>query len=169
MKDKSKLNFYFPHRIFIDMDGVMVDFEGYMIGNNLTAEQVKNKPNAYFEMLPIKGAIESIRELLKLNLDIRVATKAPTGNYLAYADKVRWILEWIPELKRDIILTHDKGLLGNENDYLIDDRIHKANCMEFKGTIIHFGQKAFDGQVMDWKHILGYFQRLVMVFTPDEL
>ncbi|NIP41340.1 MAG: hypothetical protein GWO28_01170, partial [candidate division Zixibacteria bacterium] len=56
----------------------------------------------------------------------------------AYADKAAWVLEHLPELKRRIIITHDKGLLGDSGDYLCDDRPHKANCERFAGTLLRF-------------------------------
>jgi len=73
-----------------------------------------------------------------MGLEVWVATKPPTGIPFAYADKAAWVLQHLPELKRRIIITHDKGLLGDERDFLIDDRPHKANCEKFKGTLIRF-------------------------------
>jgi hypothetical protein len=67
-----------------------------------------------------------------------IATKPPTGVPHAYSDKAAWIMRELPELKRRIIITHDKGLLGERGDWLIDDRPHKANCRRFKGTLIAF-------------------------------
>lgn len=123
-------------RVFVDMDGVLVDFERYMQAQGLTPEQVKNKPGAYLSMEPMPGAIEAMEKLMAMDVDVWIATKPPTGVALAYSDKVFWILKHLPELQRNIIITHDKGLLGSDEDYLIDDRPHKANCEHFTGTLI---------------------------------
>lgn len=125
-------------RVFVDMDGVMVDFELYMSENNLTAEEVKNQPGAYFAMKPIEGALKAISEMTKMGYDVWVATKPPTGVSHAYGDKAAWIFDRIPELKKKIVITHDKGFLGNYDDFLVDDRLHKASCHEFSGTLIPF-------------------------------
>ncbi len=81
---------------------------------------------------------------------VEIATKPPTGVAQAYADKAQWILDHLPELKRNITVTHDKGQLGNAEDYLIDDRPHKANCESFQGTLIHFNEER------DWPHVLAH-------------
>lgn len=126
-------------KLFIDMDGVIVDFERFMKKYDLTAKEVKVKPGAFFQMMPVAGAIEAIREIIELGeYDVFIATKAPTAVPGAYADKVSWIMKYLPELERKIIITHDKGLLGGPSDTLIDDRPEKANCREFPGRFIQF-------------------------------
>lgn len=136
------------------MDGVLVDFDRYMRDHNLTADEVKEKPGAYAEMLPMPDAIESVRKLIVLGHDVWLASKPPTAQPHAYADKVRWVMQWLPELTRKIILTHDKGLLGNEDDTLIDDRPWKANCRDFAGNLIIFGSSSY----MTWNDVLCDFQ-----------
>jgi 5'(3')-deoxyribonucleotidase len=74
-----------------------------------------------------------------MGYDVWIATKPPTGVSGAYSDKAEWVFKHLPELTKKIIITHDKGLLGNSRDFLIDDRPHKANCHEFEGTLLHFG------------------------------
>jgi len=126
------------NRVFIDMDGVIVDFNRYATEQNMTGDQIKVIPGAYLQMPEIPGAISAVRSVIGMGFDVFIATKPPTGVAYAYADKTIWILDNIPELKRKIIITHDKGLLGDEGDYLLDDRPHKANCREFKGTLLEF-------------------------------
>lgn len=126
------------NRIFIDLDGVTVDFDSYAKNLSMVGDLVKNHPGAYLHMEPIPGALAAIRSLIGMGFDIWIATKPPTGNAQAYADKAQWVMNHLPELKRKIIITHDKGLLGDQFDYLIDDRPHKANCLEFKGSLIKF-------------------------------
>jgi hypothetical protein len=142
------------NRIFIDMDGVIVDFEGRMAELGLGAGRLKVQPGAYLHMKPIPGAIEAVRSLIGMGFEIWLATKPPTGIPWAYMDKVQWVLNHLPELKRRIIITHDKGLLGDGGDYLIDDRPHKANCEAFTGRVIVFGHGSYL-----WPDVLTYFRQ----------
>lgn len=125
-------------RVFLDMDGVIVNFDAYMSKYNLTGDEVKKIPGAYLEMEPYPEALAAIKVLVGSGFDVWLATKPPTGIPYAYSDKAAWVFKHLPELKRKLILTHDKGLLGCERDFLVDDRPHKANCQSFPGTLIPF-------------------------------
>lgn len=125
-------------RVFVDMDGVLVDFDSYKKLLGLTGDEVKKLQGAYLKMDPYPEAIAGIKWLIGAGYDVWIATKPPTGIALAYADKAEWVFRHLPELKRKLIITHDKGMLGDEGDFLIDDRPHKANCHLFKGTLIPF-------------------------------
>lgn len=125
-------------RVFIDMDGVLVDFHKYRVEKGLHPDEIKKKVGAYMEMKAIPGALDAVRTLIGKGYDVWIATKPPTGVSHAYSDKAAWIFEHLPELKRKLIITPDKGLLGDANDVLIDDRPHKANCANFPGRLIHF-------------------------------
>ncbi len=125
-------------RVFVDMDGVIVDFAAYMQSSGLTAAEIKHQPGAYLAMPPIDGALEAVRSVIDLGFEVWIATKPPTGIAYAYADKAAWIFQHLPELERRLIITHDKGLLGDAGDYLCDDRPHRANCANFPGTLLAF-------------------------------
>ena len=125
-------------RVFVDMDGVLVDFAGFMAKHNLSPDETKRMHGAYLAMEPYPEGLAGVRSLMAMGYEVWIATKPPTGLPFAYADKVAWVLEHLPELKRSIIITHDKGLLGDAGDFLIDDRPHKANCERFQGTLIRF-------------------------------
>lgn len=125
-------------RVFVDMDGVLVNFEQFMNDHGLTGDQAKRVTGAFLLMEPYPDAIAGIRSLLGAGYEVWIATKPPTGIASAYAEKAQWIFTYLPELKRKIIITHDKGLLGDEGDFLVDDRPHKANCDKFRGTLIPF-------------------------------
>lgn len=150
------------HRIFFDMDGVLVDFDRYMRENSLTSDEVKRGVGAYLKMKPIEHALAGIRSVIGFagqnGYDVWLATKPPTGVAWACADKVEWVLDHLPELKRRIIITHDKGLLGDADDILVDDRVHKANCAQFRGALIHFGPT---GIVPHWHALVDILHRLV--------
>lgn len=89
-------------------------------------------------MEPMPGAIESIRSLIGMGFEVWAARKPPTGVAHAHSDKAAWIFRHLPELRCNLILTHDKGLLGDGGDYLIDDHPDKANCDKFLGTLTVF-------------------------------
>lgn len=135
-------------RVFVDLDGVVVDFDEFKQRLHLTGDEVKAMPGAYLAMRPLPDAIAGVRSLIGMGYEVWIATKPPTGIPHAYSDKAAWVMKNLPELKRRIIVTHDKGLLGDACDYLIDDRPHKANCEKFKGTLIRF----VDG--MKWADVL---------------
>lgn len=142
------------NRVFVDMDGVIVDFDAYKTAHGLTGDEVKRRPGAYLEMPAIPGALEAVRSLIGMGFEVWIATKPPTGVPYAYSDKAAWVLRELPELKRRIIVTHDKGLLGDAGDHLCDDRPHKANCERFAGTLLRF----VDGY--HWPQALEHFRGL---------
>lgn len=134
-------------RIFVDMDGVIVDFNKFKAISGLTGDEIKRTPLAYLNMEPVPDSIEGIHSLIGMGHEVWLATKPPTGIPQAYADKVAWVLRYLPELKRKIILTHDKSLL--RGDVLIDDRPHKANADKFQGQLIKFGENIGWTEVLD--------------------
>lgn len=101
-----------------------------------------------------------MRSLIGMGFEVWIATKPPTGVAQAYADKAGWIMQHLPELKRRIIITHHKGLLGGDDDFLVDDRPHKASCTEFDGTLVHFGP---DGEIADWNALVDLFRAVAPV------
>lgn len=136
-------------RVFIDMDGVIVDFDAYLREHGITGDEAKRRPGAYLAMRPIDGALKAVHQIIGMGFEVWLATKPPTGIPWAYADKVQWVLEHLPELHRRVILTHHKGMLGRPGDVLIDDRPHRAHCDEFQGQLLHFGSNG-----MDWSGVL---------------
>ena len=147
-------------RAFVDLDGVVVNFDDYKTARGLTGEEVKRLPGAYLAMEPLPGALAGVRSLIGMGFEVWIATKPPTGVPHAYSDKAAWVLKHLPELKRRIIITHDKGLLGNEHDLLIDDRPHKANCEAFPGLLIRFIQG------VTWEDVLATARELQLAARP---
>ena len=142
------------YRIFFDMDGVICDFEKSCKEKKLSPDEFKHMKGAYLNLEPYPDAIDNIKKLIKLekiyNFEVWIATKPPTGSSHAYSEKAEWIYNHLPELKRRIIITHNKGLLGGENDFLIDDRPHKANIDEFLGEVLHYGSN----DMKDWEDVM---------------
>lgn len=146
-------------RVFVDMDGVLVDFDAKVKETGLPPDELKKHPGAYLSMKPVPGALEAVRKLIEMDYEVWIATKPPTGVAAAYQEKAQWIFDHLPELAHRIIMTHDKGLLGDTGDFLIDDRIHKANCLEFRGTLIEFCTR------FDWPTILSSIRAV----TPQKV
>ena len=140
------------NRVFIDMDGVIVDFDKAKKALGKTGDEVKVIPGFYASLEPIPNAFAGVRSLIGMGFDAWISTKPPTGIAQAYAEKADYIINNLPELKRKIIITHDKGLLGDEGDYLIDDRPHKANCERFRGKLIYFHEEC------SWEEVLQKFR-----------
>ncbi len=140
------------NRIFLDMDGVVVDFDGYKKRLGLGDDEIKGMDGAYLQMEAMPGAIEGIGKLIGAGYEVWLATKPPTGVAHAYSDKAEWVFRNLPGLKRRLIITHDKGLLGDEGDFLVDDQPEKANSREFRGSLLEFGK---DG--LGWPEIVRYF------------
>ena len=159
-------------RIFVDMDGVVVDFDGYRA--NVEREyirkhpekefsygspefpMVKNIQGAYLHMEPMPGAVEALHTLIGMGFDVWLATRPPVDKPQAVADKTQWVHDHADFLRKKIITTQDKSILGCESDYLIDDRIHKANCKLFPGTLLEFGEHAYN-----WDNLLEFFREVV--------
>ena len=142
------------NRIFIYMDGVIVDFDSYAQNLGQTGDQTKRQLGAYLRMEPMPGAIQAIRSLIAMGFEVWAASKPPTGIAHAYADKAAWIFQHLPDLRCNLILTHDEGFLGDAGDYLIDDRPDKANCENFAGTLAVYREGN------RWPEILKHFRSL---------
>ena len=61
------------NRVFVDMDGVIVDFEAYKNASGLTVDEIKHQPGAYLAMPPINGAIDAVRSVIGMGYEVWVA------------------------------------------------------------------------------------------------
>ena len=126
-------------RIFIDMDGVIADFE--KASNEFQRIHGKtNRPDKwvdYRNLDVIEGAIEAVA---KLNADheVFIASTPPWLRPEVWGHKREWIGEHFPYLKRKIILTHRKDLLIG--DILIDDSRYRGQP-DFQGEWFWFNKK----------------------------
>ena len=132
-------------RIYIDMDGVISDFQ------KAAKEGGFNKrPDLYVDyrnLEVIEGAIESVA---KLNADheIFIASTPPWTRPEVWGHKREWLEEHFPYLKRKLILTHRKDLLIG--DILIDDSRWRGQP-DFKGQWLWFGTAQ---RCLDWPSTL---------------
>lgn len=144
--------------VYIDMDGVIVDFEsGINALSDINKKEYKGKyaqcPHIFSKMLPMVGALEAVKELFNI-YDVYILSSPGWGNASAWSDKYNWIVEYLPFLERRLILSSQKNL--NKGDYLIDDRLHNG-VSEFAGEHIHFGTESFP----DWDSVLMYLKEQI--------
>ena len=139
-------------RIFIDMDGVLANFEK-------AAAQIPDSKRPDLDLdfstfEPMPGAIEAVHKIIDMGHDVFIASTPPWNNPAAWGQKRDWIEEHIPELERKIVLTHRKDLLIG--DILIDDTTYRGQ-KDFNGTFIHFGTGP---NKMNWPQITDVLQQM---------
>jgi 5'(3')-deoxyribonucleotidase len=127
-------------RIYIDMDGVVADFEKQCAKVGLEPKIAKLLNDTYLNLEPMPGAVEAITRLVKLAPNrIFLLTKIPSRNPLAAYHKYLWVYRYLPMVGDHVIITPDKGCVGTRDDVLIDDHPEWANAHNFAGTVIPFG------------------------------
>ena len=140
--------------IFVDMDGVIADYDKMMQQTSMSGEELKMVRGIYTKLDVVPGAKEGIARLIEKGFHIQVATKIPDHNPYAATEKLLWLNNHFPELIPNVTITNNKGILGSKNDFIIDDRIHKAKIHNFKGIVLHFGP---DGLYHTWNDIIKFF------------
>ena len=144
-----------PITIYLDQDGPLADFQGAMDAAGLEAQVAKMKRGFYRSLPLTPGAREAVEELLSFHhLHVFVATKIPDHNPHAATEKIQWLNEHLPGLGARIIITPNKACLGTRDDFLVDDRAHKADASFFPGTFIHFGSPKYP----DWETVMQRFR-----------
>ena len=143
------------YRIFIDMDGVIADFE--KASNEFQRIHGKtNRPDKwvdYRNLDVIEGAIESVAKL-NADHDVFIASTPPWTRPEVWGHKREWIGEHFPYLKRKIILTHRKDLLIG--DILIDDSRFRGQP-DFKGEWFWFNK---NWNNKNWEACLEWISKL---------
>jgi 5'-nucleotidase len=132
--------------IYIDMDGVLVDFKGaiekafkdnpeYLKTHKTKPDQI---PNIFKDPKPFEGAKEAIKQLADSGLyEMFIATTATWDNHDAATHKKLWLEKHFGKtFRKRMFITHRKDLL--KGDYLIDDR-KENGAKDFDGQLLPFG------------------------------
>lgn len=123
-------------RGYIDQDGPLADLVAAAEATGLPIKVFKCQAGAYRRLPVTPGAREAIAELEGLGLLIFVLTKAPSSNPYSATEKLLWMGEVFPQLQDRTIISSDKGCVGSEHDFLVDDHPEWANAESFRGTVI---------------------------------
>ena len=144
-------------RIFIDMDGVISDFETGAKDEALKKGVPKlSRPDLFVDYRNldiIPGAVEAVYKLNQ-DFDVFIATTPPWDRPEVWGHKREWLEEHFPYLKRKLILTHRKDLLIG--DILIDDTRFRGQP-DFKGNWFWFNK---DWNNRNWNACLEYIKNL---------
>ena len=141
-------------RLFVDMDGVLVDFEsGIARLDPADREAYRGRydraPGIFSLMDPYPGAIEAYAHLA-IVFDTYLLSTAPWGNPSAWSDKLLWVKQHMGKVAyQRLILSHHKNLL--DGDFLVDDRTLRG-ADRFGGRHLHFGTAEFP----DWATVTAY-------------
>ena len=151
--------------VFLDSDGPIADFDRDLVKIGLTADVFKHLPGIYLWLEVTKGAENAINLLKRLDdadeLRVWILTKTPSNCPYAYTEKILWYRKNFPWLEDRVIITHDKHVVGGEDDFLLDDRPHKANADKFKGTFVLFEPEA---PIQSWVEFMDLVEKRVRVW-----
>ena len=130
--------------LFIDMDGVLANYE-LAIRSGFKANDIGFYKNLHL----IEGAKSAMRRLRE-KYDVYVLSTPAWSKIHSWNEKREWMEIHFPELKKRLILSHNKSLFTGRA--LIDDNPQWNGAHNFNGEIIHFRSEKFP----DWNTVTNY-------------
>lgn len=151
--------------LYIDMDGVITDFEGaiaklYPKFNNLPLDIrykkvdsiMSNHRRLFSKLKPIPYAIEYVNLLMDL-FDVYFLSTPMWEIPESFMDKRIWLEKYFGDkATKRLILSHRKDL--NRGHFLIDDTLRNG-ADRFKGELIQFGSVEFPDWETVYKYLIG--------------
>jgi len=147
--------------LFIDMDGVLVDFyrgirDNYPDFDSYTHERQREitaelsaRSGFFTRLQPMPGALDAFRQL-SAHYNTYILSTPDWHGVNSWTEKRIWVEQYLGDLAyKRLILTHNKGLFSGRA--LIDDRLRNG-VDQFKGEHIHFA----NGRFPDWQTVLDY-------------
>lgn len=125
-------------RVYFDFDNTLADLLRAAREQNMTPAQFKRVAGAFRSLPLMPGAAEAVARAEALGLQVFGLTKIPSCNPYAATEKLLWAAEHLPSLNDQVIISSDKGAVGTERDFLVEDMPEWANANNFRGTVIHF-------------------------------
>lgn len=90
-------------------------------------DRARHSAGFYRDLEPVEGAVEGVQNLLDAGCELIVCTAPSLENPSCASDKIAWIAEHFPALRRHFVITKDKTLVRGH--VLLDDK------PEVKGTL----------------------------------
>ncbi|WP_142060154.1 hypothetical protein [Pseudarthrobacter sp. B4EP4b] len=113
----------FPHLLIAEAG----QRESFDLFAGLTTEEqqatatVLDEPGFFAGMLPVKGALAAVEEMLAAGVDVALCTSPWLSNATCASDKLRWVQRYLgPAMAEATVITRDKTRV--RGDVLIDDK-----------------------------------------------
>jgi 5'-nucleotidase len=140
--------------IFLDMDGVLADFDGAITSGIVPDPPEMFEPGFFRNLKPMPGSKESVAKILaNPEFEVYIGSKMTSKVTTCATEKMEWIKEHFPALLRHMVLVCDKKLL--RGDILIDDD-HERWESSFRGLFIRFDRTK---PKKSWKTALSILSR----------